>query len=96
MFFLPNHFDLKSIIKLFSKSFLYSDGRDFTQQNQSITFNEEGVQCVKVTIKNDSLLEVDEQIIAVLRTQDSDVILGYSSAPITIIDSDSKYNDYSV
>ena len=61
-----------------------------------ITFNEEGVQCVWVTINMDSLLEVDEQIIAVLRTQDSDVILGVSSAPITIIDADSKYNDFSL
>ena len=61
-----------------------------------ITFNEEGVQCVRVTINMDSLLEVNEQIIAVLRTQDSDVILGVSSAPITIIDADSKYNDFSL
>ena len=58
-----------------------------------ITFNEERVQCVRVIINMDSLLEVDEQIIAVLRTQDSDVILGVSSAPITIIDTDSKYNE---
>ena len=65
-------------------------GADFNLTGGDLTFLMAGQQCVNVTITMDQVLEGTESLLAVLRTQDSAVDLGRSSAPIIISDSDSK------
>ena len=74
---------------------------DFGEMSSNIYFETSGQQCVNITVEMDQLLESREQFIAVLRTQDSAVKLGQSSAVIMIADSNSKSisvqnSDYSV
>ena len=53
-------------------------------------FEYEGEECVNIPITMDTILENDEQFIAVLRSQDSAVKLDRSSAVITFLDSNCR------
>ena len=53
-------------------------------------FEYEGEECVNIPIAMDTILENDEQFIAVLRSQDSAVKLDRSSAVITLLDSNCR------
>ena len=70
--------------------FLILEGSDLDNMSQSLYFTEAGRQCINVTISSDMLVESLEQVVAVLRSEDSAVKLGQSSALIAIMDSDSK------
>lgn len=73
-----------------STLFHVSEGDDFIEMSRSINFEAEGQQCVNVTVVMDMILESGEQFVAVLRSQDSAVKLGSSSALVTIMDSNSN------
>ena len=67
---------------------LFPDGMDFHESIESIQFDEEGQQCVYVTIKMDEIVENREEIVVVLRSMDEDVIFSRSLAVIAIKDDD--------
>ena len=60
-----------------------------------ITFQPETLmelQCANITIVGDVILEEDEEFSLFLSTGDADIILGISSATVTILNDDSKPN----
>ena len=61
---------------------------DFHESIESIQFDEEGQQCIYVTIKMDEIVENREEIAVVLRSNDENVIFSRSSAVIAIKDDD--------
>ena len=75
---------------LLARLFLILEVPDLDDMSQSLYFTEAGQQCINVTISSDMLVESLEQVVAVLRSEDSAVKLGQSSALIAIMDSDSK------
>ena len=75
---------------LLARLFLILEVPDLDDMSQSLYFTEAGQQCINVTISSDMLVESLEQVVAVLRSEDSAVKLGLSSALIAIMDSDSK------
>ena len=66
----------------------FTDGMDFHESIESIQFDEEGQQCIDVTIKMDEIVENREEIVVVLRSMNEDVIFSRSSAVIAIKDDD--------
>ena len=61
----------------------------------TITFESAGQECVSIPITADMILENKERFLVVLRSQDSGVNLGLSSAMVRIIDANStSLQDY--
>ena len=59
-----------------------------------ITFESAGQECISIPIIADMILENKERFLVVLRSQDSEVNLGLSSAMVRIIDANSTSLQY--
>ena len=67
-------------------------GSDYTAVDTEVTFQTfESTKSVSVPIINDNLIEIDEQFLLRLSTDDNNVIINDNEMRITIIDNDGTW-----
>ena len=70
-----------------------TEGADFNQLSTQLLLNANSLlQCVNIDIVNDTILEENELFLAVLETDDQQVILDPLSANVIILNNDGKIN----